>query len=74
MGGVTSSLTCGLLQRCGCFSEEKHHMRMVLRTNGYPEHVIQAAARPRKKKTTPEEQLMDTIWLPQVAGAVENLR
>ena len=30
--------------------KEEHHLRMVLRTNSYQEHVIQAAARPRKKK------------------------
>ena len=46
---------------------------MVLRTNGYPEHVIQAAAKPRKKKTTPKEQPKYTICLPYIAGVGEDL-
>ena len=47
---------------------------MVLRTNGYPGHVIHAAAKPRKKKTTQEEQPKYTICLPYVAGVGEALR
>ena len=45
----------------------------MLRTNGYPEHIIQAAARPRKG-TTQEEQPKYTICLPYVAGVGEDLR
>ena len=48
--------------------KEEHHLRIVLRTNGYPEHVIQDAAKSRKKKTTPEEQTKYTICEPYVAG------
>ena len=39
---------------------------MVLRTNSHPEHIIQAAARPRKKRTTQEEKPKYTICLPYV--------
>ena len=46
---------------------------MVLRANGYPEHVIQAAARPMKA-TTQEEQLKYTICLLYMAGVGEDLR
>ena len=53
---------------------EERHLRMVLRTNGYPEHAIQDAARPRKKKTTPEEQTKYTICLPYVARIGQNQR
>ena len=48
-------------------------IRMVLRTNGYPEHVIQAAARPRKR-TSQEQSTKCTICLPYVAGVREDLR
>ena len=53
--------------------KEKHHLRMVLRTNGFPEHAIKAAARPRKG-TTQEEQPKYTICLLYVAGVGEDLR
>ena len=54
--------------------QKEEHLGMVLRTNGYPVHVIQAAARPRKKRTTLEEQPKYTICLPYVAGVGEDLR
>ena len=47
---------------------------MVLRTNGYPEHVIEHATKPRRKKTTREEQTKYTICLPYIAGIGEDLR
>jgi len=53
--------------------KEKHHLRMVLRTNGFPEHAIKAAARPRKG-TTQKEQPKYTICLLYVAGVGEDLR
>ena len=36
--------------------KEEHHLRMLLRTNDYQEHLIHDVAKPRKKKTTPEKQ------------------
>ena len=53
--------------------KEEHHLNMVLRTNGYPTHVIQAASR-LKKKTTPEKQTKCTIYLPYIAGVGEDIR
>lgn len=47
---------------------------MVLSTNGYPEHVIRAAANPRKKKQQQEEPPKHTICLPYEAGLGEDLR
>ena len=55
--------------------KEEQHLRMVLRANDYPEHVIQAAAKPKKKRTTTtEEQPKYTICLPYIAGIGEDLR
>ena len=53
--------------------KEEHHLKIVLRTNGYPEHIIQTATRPRKG-TTQEEQTKYTIYLLYVAGVGEDLR
>ena len=76
---LTSSRTCekrdGLLpvppsqnhSGRGELQKEEYHLRMVLRTNGYPEHVIQAAAtgRGQHKKnnpSTPSAYYMDPTF------------
>ena len=43
---------------------EEEHLILVLSTNGYPEHVIQTAARLKKKKQQQEEPPKYTICLP----------
>ena len=53
--------------------KEEEHLSMVLSNNSYPNHVIQAAAKPKKKKPQ-EEQPQHTIYLPYVAGVGEDLR
>ena len=52
---------------------EEDHLTVVLKENGYPDHVIKAAAAPRRKKQ-PEEKPKYTICLPYVSGVGEDLR
>ena len=54
--------------------KKEHHLRMVLRSQGYPVHVIQNAAKPRRRKTISEEKTKYSIFLPYVAGIGEGLR
>ena len=52
---------------------EEEHLSEVLRTNGYPDHVIRSAARVREgqRKETPPKY---TICIPYVSGVSEDLR
>ena len=51
---------------------EEEHLFEVLKTNGYPEHVIRSAARQRERRQ--EETPKYTICLPYVSGVSEDLR
>ena len=51
--------------------KEEEHLNMVLRTNGYPDHVINIAARPTKKRQQ-EEPPRYTVCLPYVKGVGED--
>ena len=52
---------------------EENHLDIVLQANGYPDHIIRSAARPRKGRE-PEETPKFTICIPYVAGVGEDLR
>ena len=53
---------------------EERHLDLVLRNNGYPDHVISSATRPSKVNHDPEETPKHTICLPYVSGLSEELR
>ena len=46
----------------------------VLKTNGYPDHVIRAAAKPKSGERCEEDTPKYTICLPYVSGLIEDLR
>ena len=52
---------------------EEQHLDRVLRTNGYPQHIIRSAARPRKERE-PEATPKYTVCIPYVSGVGEDLR
>ena len=52
---------------------KERHLTEVLKVNGYPDHVIQAAAAPRREKP-PEEKSKHIICWPHVPGVREDQR
>ena len=54
--------------------KEEGHLVEVLKTNGYPDHVIRAAARPKSGKRCEEDTPKYTICLPYVPGLNKDLR
>ena len=52
---------------------EEIHLHEVLKDNGYPEHVIKKAAKPRPSRE-PDEQPRATIYIPYVCGLSEDIR
>ena len=51
---------------------EEKHLAEVLGANGYPDHIIKLAARPRRERE-PEEPPKYTICVPYVSGVSKDL-
>ena len=53
---------------------EEKHLVQILRSNGYPDHIISSTSRLKKRNEHEEEPPKHTLGLPYVLGVSEDLR